>query len=159
MENEFEQTLSEVDMRRAKRLIMKGSTINPETGCWDWSSVTPRLGYGRVGWNGGSMLSHRLAIQAFGGSLVDGLEVDHLCRNRACCNPEHVEQVTHAENIRRGDGGKHIAARTCCPRGHPYERLRSRGSRECSRCSKAQKLASYYRCRARKSLNGASDAD
>ena len=51
------------------------------------------------------------------GPIPDGCELDHLCRNRACCNPDHLEPVTHLENVRRGLKGLSV---THCPVGHPY---------------------------------------
>jgi hypothetical protein len=62
---------------------------------------------------------HRYAYEALVGPIPDGKQIDHLCRNRACCNPEHLEPVTIQENIRRGEGPQAINARkTHCIRGH-----------------------------------------
>lgn len=69
------------------------------TGCWRWLGHCLSSGYGRVGARG--ILAHRLAYEELVGPIPDGLEIDHLCRNRGCVNPAHLEPVTHVENLRR----------------------------------------------------------
>lgn len=72
-------------------------------GCWEWQGELNRNGYGRVWVNGRRLMAHRVAYQLLVGDIEPGLVLDHLCRNRRCCNPEHLEPVTVRENTLRGD--------------------------------------------------------
>lgn len=87
-----------------------------ETGCWQWHACRDALGYGRV-WDGANTrLAHRVVYELLVGPVPVGLEIDHLCRNTSCVNPEHLEAVTHRTNIQRSGP----ATRRFCPRGHEY---------------------------------------
>ena len=86
-------------------------------GCWVWLGTKDgSKGYGRL--RGTS--SHRYAYEALRGPVPDGLQLDHLCRNRICCNPDHLEPVTARENWIRGFAPSAIAIKQgACLRGHP----------------------------------------
>jgi len=77
-----------------------------ETDCWIWPYGTHRDGYGSLQIDNVSYEAHRWMFEIIKGKVPKGLELDHLCRNRNCLNPEHLEMVTHAENCRRGANSK-----------------------------------------------------
>jgi hypothetical protein len=72
--------------------------VNCETGCWEWQRAIDRYGYGRFG----KRLAHRVVFERLVGTISPDLQIDHLCRNHRCVNPDHLELVTSAENVRRG---------------------------------------------------------
>lgn len=95
---------------------------DPETGCIEWMGALS-LGYGSIGVGGhGSTVAGRIAYTWTYGPIPEGLQLDHLCRNRACVNPEHLEAVTQQENIRRGEmgRGRPRPRKTRCKRGHAF---------------------------------------
>ena len=92
----------------------------PELGpCWMWmASVGGTSGYANFYWLGRNHGAHRTAYEELIGPIPEGLESDHLCRNRACVRPSHIELVTPSENTRRSDLFER--RKTHCPQGHPY---------------------------------------
>lgn len=95
--------------------------VNAETGCHEWSGYVEAKGYARLrDENGKRRLVHRLAYEAAVGPIPPGLTIDHLCRNKRCCNPAHLEPVTRAENTRRGNQFTMGRRSPTCRRGHPF---------------------------------------
>jgi hypothetical protein len=103
--------------------------------CQLWPGRVDAAGYGR---GKGSHTAHRLAYIAAYGPVPKGLEIDHLCRNRRCVNVDHLEAVTHAENMRRA---RRAHLRDACVNGHQYTLkttyIRANGTRECRTCNAA----------------------
>jgi hypothetical protein len=127
-----------------------------ENGCWLWIGSLSNAGYGRF--DGGAAfraahktrIAHRLAFMAIKGAIPEGLTLDHLCRNRACVNPDHLDPCPIGENVRRSpvwNGNK-----THCPAGHQYTndnvKVSSRGERCCKTCRNQQARDSKRRARA-----------
>ena len=123
-------------IKRIERFL---THVTNNIGCWEWSGYLDRDGYGRFG----QKAAHRFAYLLTGNKLVDGMDIDHLCRNRKCVNPKHLEQVTRRENIRRGDTGIHKRTKTVCIRGHAFDDENTyfyttrigKTARQCRKCS------------------------
>jgi hypothetical protein len=111
--------------------------------CWEWQAGTDRHGYG-VTWIAKKHKSvHRVTYEILKSSIPEGLELDHLCRNPACCNPTHLEPVTHRENCLRGTSPAAIHARkTHCNSGHALSgdnlSIHKDGARICRACCRIQ---------------------
>lgn len=126
--------------------LMRLTTVTDT--CWLWNGAKYD-GYGRIGPvppAKGLLLVHRVTYEAHVGPIPEGLQLDHLCRVRHCCNPAHLESVTHQENIRR-------AMRAHCIRGHeftPENTYEYRGGRLCRTCRKAYMDAFHGRAAALK---------
>lgn len=121
------------------------SVINPETGCWEWQLFRTATGYGKVGAGHSQyreQIAHRLAyrvLRADGAPIVG--EIDHLCRNRSCVNPDHLEDVPHQINMARAPLNDFILRRAHqenCVAGHPYAEFGrvSKGLKYCIACKR-----------------------
>lgn len=123
-----------------------------ENGCLVWTGVLDPHGYGKIKSGGRGYSTHRIAWTWFNGrEIPKGMTVDHLCRNRACCNPVHLDICTPGENALRSPMTLPSIhkAKTHCPQGHPYagENLivNNKGNRWCRACGIEHKRA--YRAR------------
>lgn len=128
------------DQRLPDRFWLK--VITRQSGCWEWLGAKYSTGYGIFTLKHKGMSAHRFAYIVTRGDIAPGIECDHLCRNRLCVNPNHIELVTGRENILRGEGtGAKFARRTHCNNGHALTgnnvRIRPNSStRVCKTCAK-----------------------
>ena len=134
------------------------------SGCWLWTGSLDLAGYGQIRHGGRTRSAHRVVYALSGHELVDGLVIDHVCRNRSCVNPGHLRQVTQHENIMCSPITVPAinAARTHCTQGHEFTsentRLRiynGRTKRQCRACSREAVRA----LRARRQFADAGRAD
>lgn len=113
--------------------------VHMTSGCWEWVAGKDSGGYGQIGVDRRVKRAHRVAYEAIVGPIPEGLELDHLCRNRACVRPEHLEPVTRYENVRRGNGWAGTNARkTHCPKGHELASHLKEFHRRCLVCKRTE---------------------
>src|SRR2546427_3190282 len=111
----------------------------PESGCWLWTASVNNKGYAYITIDGRRRLGHRIAYELWKGDIPEGLELDHLCRVPSCVNPDHLQPVSHRDNVLAGKSPTAgYAQQTRCKNGHPYDlfntRVRKYGGRDCRAC-------------------------
>lgn len=130
--------------------------VNPKTGCWLWTGYVTKAGYARI--SGARRTSrrwvyvHRATYEFFRGKISDDLELDHLCRERSCVNPAHLEPVPHTENIARGNWKDHwYRTRTHCKKGHVLDEANiviwKNDHRRCRICNRENQRRRYQKAR------------
>ncbi len=121
-------------------------------GCWQWTAACDAQGYGIFTVGGRNRIAHRYVYELLAGPIPDGLQVDHLCRNRGCVNPDHLEPVTAKVNTNRSRANHRFLLRTHCQEGHALTpentmaRRDSPGSRICRECQRVR-LRNYMRAK------------
>lgn len=119
----------------------------PMSGCWLWMYALDKNGYAVItqhvrgeGHKKKTEFVHRAQFVKKHGPVPDGKVLDHLCRVRCCVNPDHLEPVTQAVNVARGDAGINMSQKTHCPQGHEYNAVNTRvslnGGRVCRACDR-----------------------
>jgi len=127
------------------------SKVDKSGDCWLWTAGLNSAGYGKFGpRHGTAVAAHRFAYELVKGRIPEGLYLDHLCRVHNCVNPAHLEAVTPRINVLRGDTiASRSAAKTHCPKGHPYDLLNTyyepKGARRCRECLRAKERRRYWR--------------
>lgn len=112
--------------------------------CWEWTGAHTGGGYGATYKSGRQVVAHRIAYELLVGPIPEGLQLDHLCRNRGCVNPAHLEPVSQRVNLLRGDTvvARH-AAKTHCDAGHPFDLFNTywwHGARHCRACRRERMI-------------------
>lgn len=120
----------------ASGAIRLARNVRRDGDCLRWTGAIQSKGYGQFKVGEKILYVHRVAYELAHGPIPEGLEIDHLCRVRDCVNPDHLEAVTHAENLRRKEQ---------CPNGHKYadgnDLAGARGSHRCGTCYRASRAA------------------
>lgn len=117
--------------------------------CWEWTRGHDQHGYGNFYFEGRDVRAHRWAYEFLVGPIPEGRELDHLCRNPPCVNPDHLEPVTRRVNTTRGARPHMHAAKMHCPQGHPYDEVNTYRSpsrpteRICRSCQRIR-MRDYY---------------
>lgn len=127
---------------------LRARTRTLENGCVVWTASVDRHGYGRIYFGGVNRAPHRVAYELERGPIPDGAQVDHLCKNPLCCNPDHLEAVTPRENTLRSSSLSAVNARkTHCNKGHPFDEANTyrRGGRRCCRACNRAAVAAYQK--------------
>lgn len=123
--------------------------IDRSSGCWVWCGRLKDNGYATIVHNKKCCYVHRVTYAHYKGPIPADCEIDHLCRNRACCNPDHLEAVPHLVNMLRGYTIIATnAAKTHCPQGHkftPENTSMAKGCRSCRTCDRTRSSARYYK--------------
>ena len=114
--------------------ISRHISYEPNTGCWLWIGADDGHGYALLRRERKTRRAHRFIYELLVGPIPSGLDLDHLCRVRACVNPKHLEPVTRAVNLGRGEHRNGSEKRTTCPQGHIYDEVTKNGWRACATC-------------------------
>lgn len=133
------------DQSDVDRFMSKVVWNGDEDECWEWQGAPNSGGYGFFSIGTAKTTAHRAGYELFEGPIPDGLVIDHLCRNRRCVNPGHLEAVSNGENVRRGEGPavlrELLGSATHCKHGHEFTPENTyinpgTGKRKCRTCQR-----------------------
>ena len=134
----------------AKQVELFWEKVEKTDNCWSWTAATDKDGYGvwsvRLQGKPKQFRAHRLSYYLAGNDLDEKLTIDHLCKNKACLRPSHLEQVSIRENIKRSSSFNGLKTR--CKNGHPFSDdntyVYNSRKRNCRKCHAASEMARYY---------------
>jgi hypothetical protein len=135
-----------MDLIWLEKKLAKFAFPEPNSGCWLWGGALNRDGYGTIYVQGSKRkLAHRIIFESMRRPVPEGMHLDHLCRNRLCVNPDHLEIVSPRTNVLRGQGLTAVNARkTHCVQGHALtadnvwlDKRKSHTARKCRICKAA----------------------
>lgn len=123
--------------------VLSNCKIN-ENGCWEYQARSKGGGYCQFSVNNKHVYVHRFMYEYYYDNIDYSLVIDHICRNPRCVNPDHLQQITQAENVHRGFTGINMSSKTHCPQGHEYNKeniylyksKKGLFSRHCKICNK-----------------------
>lgn len=148
------------DVRRDLRIRIFSRIITDGRGCWNWVGSIKPGGYGNITYKKVVYNAHRISFAVFSGTIPAGLTIDHLCKNRRCLNPQHMEIVTAGENALRGGSSPAMnAKKRVCKRGHELVSLsdkrkgHSSAKRHCPICERMDALSWNQNHKERKNAN------
>jgi len=117
--------------------------------CWLWTGALIGNGYAQHGTYPNAQLVHRISYRYHIGEIKDGMQIDHLCKVRNCVNPDHLEQVTQQENMKRSSVLEHSLGLTHCKHGHEFTKentiWRNERHRSCRTCTRRRYREHYWR--------------
>lgn len=136
--------------------LVSNSTIDPETGCFEWNGCRSPIGYGYITYQYRSQLIHRLAYKIWKGEIRKNQVIMHSCDNPRCWNVKHLVQGSRSDNnkdmILKGRWANGNSVKTHCKHGHEFNKentcTNSRGSRTCRICRRKQKKDKYHQRKA-----------
>lgn len=125
MRSKYNPTPKTIPIFNHEKLLSR-ICINPDTGCWNWTGSICTSGYGKIYINGSKSTNvykvHRLSFSIFNKYISQDLVIDHICRNRKCCNPDHLREVTNKENVLFNSESRTAInkQKTHCKNGHEF---------------------------------------
>lgn len=140
----YKATSAKYCSRKCQHDPMRKVSIQAPDKCWPWLGGTHEKGYGRISNRG---YAHVIIYKILIGDVPQGLELDHLCKNKICVNPKHLEPVSHQVNVVRGDRVQNARRSPTCTNGHQWTAANTyihptQGSRVCRICTR-ESVARY----------------
>lgn len=130
------------EQRRSTLKDVWSRFVASDEGCWPWHGPVGGSGYGTMRFERKKHQAHRLIYELLIGPIPDGLDIDHLCSNKLCVNPDHLEPVTRSVNIQRAIDREERPRKTACPQGHPFDEsntiVLAPSGRRCRLCRQSQ---------------------